>query len=115
MSGGSLDWNSEHRDGARIVAPAGRVDEATATFFAESLAASVADGGRIVIDLAEIAYMSSRGLRGLTLAQRKASEAGARIVLARPNETMREILAISRYDMIFRVFETVEEALVDEA
>jgi anti-sigma B factor antagonist len=55
--------------------------------------------------------MSSRGLRALTLAQRRGTEAGTAIVLAQPNETMREILAISRYDMVFRVTDSVEEAI----
>ena len=114
MSGGTLGWTSESRDGARIVAPVGRVDEATASEFIERLSeAAAASGGRLVVDLSGIAYMSSRGLRALTLAQRKGSEAGSTIVLARPNETMREILAISRYDMVFRVAETIENALAD--
>lgn len=114
MSGGTLGWTSESRDGARIVAPVGRVDEATASEFTERLSeAAAASGGRLVVDLSGIAYMSSRGLRALTLAQRKGSEAGSTIVLARPNETMREILAISRYDMVFRVAETIENALAD--
>ena len=55
--------------------------------------------------------MSSRGLRALTLAQRKGTEGGTSLVLARPNEVMREILAISRYDMIFKVADTIEDAL----
>ena len=114
MSGGTLGWTSESRDGARIVAPVGRVDEATASEFTERLSeAAAASGGRLVVDLSGIAYMSSRGLRALTLSQRKCSEAGSTIVLARPNETMREILAISRYDMVFRVAETIENALAD--
>lgn len=112
MSGGTLHWTSESRDDARIVAPSGRVDEATATEFAERLSeAATASAGRLVLDLAGIAYMSSRGLRALTLAQRKGTEAATTIVLARPNDTMREILAISRYDMVFRVAETIEDAL----
>ena len=32
-------------------------------------------------------------------------------LVAPPNETMREILAISRYDMIFKVADTIEDAL----
>ena len=63
------------------------------------------------LDLAQVAYMSSRGLRALTLAQRAGQEAGTTIVLARPNETMREILAISRYDMVFRVAASIEDAI----
>jgi anti-anti-sigma regulatory factor len=55
--------------------------------------------------------MSSRGLRGLTLASRKATELGVAIVLAAPNAAMREILAISRYDLVFKVFDSVDAAL----
>ncbi len=116
MPGIDLVWTVEARAAVRILAPAGRIDEATATAFAERLAQEIArasdDGvARLVIDLAHIEYMSSRGLRGLTLAQRKADELGITIVLAQPNEIMREILAISRYDMVFQVFATIEEAV----
>ena len=56
MSGGTLGWTSESRDGARIVAPVGRVDEATASEFTERLSeAAAASGGRLVVDLSGIA------------------------------------------------------------
>ena len=111
-----LVWATEALDAARVVAPAGRIDEASATAFAERLILEIEcasrDGvSRLAIDLAHIEYMSSRGLRGLTLAQRQSAEHGVAIVLARPNEIMREILAISRYDMVFQVFESIEQAV----
>jgi anti-anti-sigma factor len=113
MTRGDLAWTVETRGNVRVVAPAGRIDEASATAFAERLAQeieSAAAGGaaRLAIDLAAIDYMSSRGLRGLTLAQRQSGESGIAIVLVRPNEIMREILAISRYDKVFQVFDTIE-------
>ena len=112
MSGATLTWQIDERDGARIVTPCGRVDEATATAFTERLIAEAGSAReKLVLDLSGIAYMSSRGLRALTLAQREGTRSGATIVLARPNETMREILAISRYDMIFKVADTIEDAL----
>jgi anti-anti-sigma factor len=111
MDGGGLEWRAEERGDVRVLAPSGRVDEATANEFNERLGEAAASGGTLVLDLGGIGYMSSRGLRALTLAQRRGSEAGTTIVLARPNETMREILAISRYDMIFRVTDTIEDAL----
>jgi len=115
MTGGELVWAIEPRADAWIVVPAGRVDESTATGFGERLAQEVGAAAfagvlRLAIDLAGIDYMSSRGLRGLTLAQRRATEAGVTIVLAQPNEIMQEILAISRYDMVFKVFDTVDQA-----
>ena len=112
MNSGALVWNSEERAGAAVLAPSGRVDEASADEFkAHLLDAMAAKPSAAIIDLSSVEYMSSRGLRALTLAQRAGQEAGTTIILAAPNEVMREILAISRYDMVFRVADTVEEAL----
>lgn len=112
MTGSALDWSSEERAGAAVLSPSGRVDESTADAFKEHLVSAVEAGPAVaVIDLGGVDYMSSRGLRALTLAQRASASSGTTIVLAAPNETMREILAISRYDMVFRVADTVEEAL----
>ncbi len=54
--------------------------------------------------------MVSRGLRALTLAQREADPDTA-VILAAPNERMREILQISRYDKMFKVVDSVAEAV----
>ena len=56
----------------------------------------------LVVDLTGLDYMSSRGLRALTMAKREAGDT-VRITLAAPNDRMREILAISRYDKLFDV------------
>lgn len=112
MSGSALNWTSENRAGATVLSPSGRIDESTADAFRENLLdAMAAKPETAIIDLNGIEYMSSRGLRALTLAQRAGQEAGTTIVLARPNDTMREILAISRYDMVFRVADTIEDAI----
>jgi anti-anti-sigma factor len=113
MTRGDLDWTVEARGNVRLVAPAGRVDEASATAFAERLAQEIENAAqsgstRLAIDLAAIEYMSSRGLRGLTLAQRQSGESGITVVLVRPNEIMREILAISRYDKVFQVLDSMD-------
>jgi anti-anti-sigma factor len=96
----------------RVVArPAGRIDESTWEAFSETLIDSVrqakATAAPLVVDLSGVDYMSSRGLRALTLASREAAGA-VNIVLAAPNERMREILAISRYDKMFKVVDRVD-------
>ena len=90
----------------------GRVDEATWEQFGKLLEEAIGKADlwgnkRLVIDLSKLAYMSSRGLRVLTIAKRHGEQAGVEIELACPNEVMREILAISRYDKIFVVTDTV--------
>ena len=116
MSDGGLGWSIDSASTAHVVRPAGRVDESTATAFYDRLLEEIGaakESGRMLLalDLSQIAYMSSRGLRALTLAQRNGNENGVKIALSEPNDVMREILAISRYDMIFPVFEKTEDAI----
>jgi anti-anti-sigma factor len=111
-----MNWSEEIRNGVVVATPRGRIDESTAQKFADDLGASVdrtaeTPAKKLVLHLASIDYMSSRGLRALTLAKRKADAAGVKIALAAPTDIMREILAISRYDKLFGVSDTVEGAL----
>ena len=93
---------------ALIVAPVGRVDESTWKEFDNHLATAVLQASReslgtLIIDLSRIDYMSSRGLRALTMASQQGRAVEVTIRLASPNDVMREILAISRYDRLFDV------------
>jgi len=108
-----MDWRLRN-DGARLVAaPAGRVDEDTWKDFSTRLNAAVheAVGAQLplVIDLSGLEYMTSKGLRALTMAKNEARGA-VMIRLAAPNAAMRRILAISRYDMLFPVVDDVDSA-----
>jgi anti-anti-sigma factor len=110
-----MDYSIEHRESAVVVAVRGRVDEASWQAFGVGLSNAIeqarqASLGKVIIDLEKLDYMSSRGLRALTVAKRLGEEAGVSVSLAAPNEVMREILAISRYDKLFTITETVEAA-----
>ena len=111
-----MQWHDEQRGGGIVALPVGRVDEFTAQGFSAYLDASVdkaagTESKVLIVDMSGLDYMSSRGLRSLTLAKRKADGAGVTITLAAPNSVMREILAISRYDKIFAVSDSVDAAL----
>jgi anti-anti-sigma factor len=102
-----MDWELERSDGRLVGRPRGRVDETTWEAFSQHLTdavreAAAAGGLPLIIDLTGLDYMSSRGLRALTMAKREAGDA-VKITLAAPNDRMREILAISRYDKLFDV------------
>ncbi len=107
-----MEWSQHQGDDVLIGTPQGRVDETSWQAFLGALNGAIADsaaaGTPMILDLAGLDYMSSRGLRALTLARREADEKHVEITLARPNERMREILAISRYDKIFNVTEGLD-------
>ena len=103
-----MEYSLAVQDDAVHVHVDGRVDEATWEAFGAALSEAVEQAGKsghptVVIDLSELDYMSSRGLRVLTVAKRQADGAAITIVLASPNEVMSEILAISRYDKLFTI------------
>ena len=103
-----MEYSLAVQDDAVHVHVDGRVDEATWEAFGGALSEAVGQAGKsglptVVSDLSELDYMSSRGLRVLTVAKRQADEAAITIELASPNEVMSEILAISRYDKLFTI------------
>lgn len=102
-----MEWASRKTATALIGAGNGRVDEGSWEAFHAAVSASIAEAAAmdlpLILDLERIDYMSSRGLRVLTLAKREAEAAKVALSLARPNDRMREILSISRYDKIFIV------------
>jgi anti-sigma B factor antagonist len=106
-----MEWTTDRQANAIIGRPVGRIDEAGWEAFLAAMEATIGDAAGasqpLIVDLAKVDYMSSRGLRALTMAKRSADAKGVTITLARANERMREILAISRYDKIFPVTDTL--------
>ena len=108
-----MDVSCRSANGILVAAVHGRVDESTWEEFADRMREAIEQAAatkqsELMLDLSALDYMSSRGLRVLTMTKRQAESAGLTMTLAAPNEVMREILAISRYDKLFTITETVE-------
>ncbi|HET9399229.1 MAG TPA: STAS domain-containing protein [Sphingomicrobium sp.] len=108
-----MNYSLDEQDNTLIVRVDGRVDESTWEEFGAGLSEAVQHAGRsgralVIIDLSQLDYMSSRGLRALTVAKREADQSAIAISLAAPNDVMREILSISRYDKLFTVTDSIE-------
>ena len=92
-------------NGKLVFTPIGRVDAESVEDFTAAVIAAARDakttGATLVVDLAQLPFMVSRGLRALTMAQRE----GAAMKLAAPSAQMVEILKISRYDKLFEILD----------
>ena len=95
---------------AKVVAPKGRLDSATAPALDAKLTALLRGGDRIVADFANVHYVSSAGLRVLLKATRCAREAGGAFAIAAPQKMVLEVLELGGFDRILPIRPTVEEA-----
>lgn len=106
-----MEWATSVTGDATIGCPRGRVDEESWEDFLAHMNGAIRSAGEsghhFVLDLSGLDYMSSRGLRALTVARREADALSVTMTLARPNARMAEILAISRYDRIFTVTSSI--------
>lgn len=92
----------------------GRLDTTTAKAFEDRILAHIESGERrIAIDLAELEYISSAGLRVFLLAAKRLDGAQGRIVLCALTEPVREVFDIAGFIPIFAIYDSPQEALKD--
>jgi anti-sigma B factor antagonist len=94
-----------------VVTLKGTLDSPTMSTAKASLDQVMQRHRKILLDLSEMPYMSSAGLRVLLLAYRCAKAADASLALARPPEDLREIMAATGFLEFFTVFDAVETAV----
>jgi len=110
-----MNVTSRRYANAVVVHAAGRLDQDTCEGFRVDLLKNVdsaaRDGGAIVLDLSELEYVSSAGLRCFMLASRQAKAQHGKILVAALQPMVAEIFEISHFNLVFQVFPTVRDAL----
>jgi anti-sigma B factor antagonist len=95
-----------------VVSFEGNLDTNTASEAEERLGELASEGsGKILVDFADLDYISSAGLRVLLATAKKLRGAGGNLRLCRLNEMVSEVFEISGFSTIFAVFPTEAEAL----
>ena len=94
-----------------VAAVEGRIDSANAKDFSEELSAIMGKGvSSLVIDCGGLSYISSAGLRVLLIAIRRTNEAGGGLALCAVPDHVREVLEVSGFVRLTKVFLSAEEA-----
>ena len=98
-----------------VLAPAGRIDHTNCERFLQDIDPQIeacrAPGTQLVFDLSQIDYISSAGLRCFLVAAKRVQPRGGTMVIAQLTPVVKEIFDISRFSMIFPIYETVRDAL----
>jgi stage II sporulation protein AA (anti-sigma F factor antagonist) len=94
----------------------GRVDSLTSSELETALLAMIARGARsIVLDFARVDYISSAGLRVLLIGAKKMRECQGSISLAALQTGVKDVLAVTGFLNLFRVFRSKESAILELA
>ena len=97
---------------AYIVTVVGRVDSSNANELDTTLAQLISDGhNKLVLELTEITYMSSAGLRAIVSALRSVKKKHGDVRIAAPSERVSEVFALAGLNPLFQTFADVETAV----
>ena len=104
--------SSYARGNATIVAATGRIDSTTSVDLEKRLLSLLRRGEKaLVLDLAAVDYMASVGLRVLLAVAKQSKVTKSVLVLARPNDFVRDILKMTGFIDLFEVFDDLDAAV----
>ena len=93
-----------------VLAPVGRLDHETCTAFEAALVSEVRAGGIVLLDMSDVPYVSSVGLRAIMMGAKESKAAGGKLAVAALQPVVKEIFEISRFHFVVPIFTTLEEA-----
>lgn len=106
-----MNVTTTQSDDAAVAAVSGRVDSANAKDFDQELSDIIEAGAsRLVVDCGDLTYISSAGLRALLVAIKKTNAAGGGVAMCRVPAHIKEVLDVSGFTRLTKVFDTAEEA-----
>ena len=107
-----MEIRQETRGAVVLLTPVGRLDNDSSTDLELALADLAAAGARhFVVDLTQIGYVSSAGLRVLTVAAKKAEADKGSMRLAGLNPQVRQTFDLAGFSKLFQIHPTAAAAL----
>jgi anti-sigma B factor antagonist len=101
-------------NGITVFVLEGRIDTEGAVDMDLALQVAVSEGKhKMVLDMAEVRYISSAGLRALVDVFTKNREAGGDLKLAALNPKVMRVFQIIGFDKFFSIYDTLEAATAD--
>ncbi len=108
-----LSIETDNRQSVSLMKVRGRVDSETAPELDDALTKLLQDNkNKIVLNLGDVNYMSSAGLRAIVKALKDAQKSGGDVRLASVSAPIEGILLTVGMMQMFKMFSTTEEALI---
>ncbi len=105
-----LQYN-EVEDNIRLIKLTGRLDiggvDAIETKFSDY---SSGENPRVIVDLSDVEFLASSGIRLLTLSAKSIASRGGRLVLLNPNSDVKDVLDITGVPAIVPIYYDLKSA-----
>ncbi len=106
-----MDITEQKSAGVVTLRLSGRLDTTTAPAFEDKILGGIASGERyVVIDLAQLDYISSAGLRVIALAGKRLSAANGKLVLCSLKDRVREVFEVAGFSSIVSIYGSHDDA-----
>lgn len=109
---------SEINENVVVARPSGRLDNNSAEPFLDAATKLMEHCNSVtplVLDFSAVEYISSAGLRALTIISRKIKAKSGRLAIVGLQPMVTEILHIAGFHKVIPCFDTVEEALKEQS
>lgn len=107
-----MELTAKNQDGAVIVSVKGKVDTLTAREFGEYLSEQTDKiESPLIVNLSELYYISSAGLRVILAAAKKMKEKQREFILTGLKGDVKNVFKIAGFFTLFKVSDTEESAL----
>jgi anti-sigma B factor antagonist len=107
-----LSIESDHTQGVSVMKVKGRVDSDTAPELEEALTSLLNDNkNKIVLNLKDVEYLSSAGLRAMVKALKDAQKSSGDVHLASVSEPIEVILRTVGMMQMFKMYPSDQEAM----
>lgn len=106
-----MNINIETMNEIKIVNLGGDIDANTASIVQEKILPLVKPGSKILLDVTQVAYMSSAGLRLLLSLYRQTVAKDGQLVLVGLSEEIADTMAVTGFLDFFKICQTLESGL----
>ena len=107
-----MDISEDRKADAVILALSGKLDATTAKTFEDRILGVINSGTqRLVVDLSQLDYVSSSGLRVFILAAKRLQTVDGKIVLCSMKDHVRQVFDLAGFSSMLSIYGSREEAI----
>ena len=107
-----MDISEDRKADAVILALSGKLDATTAKTFEDRILGVINSGTqRLVVDLSQLDYVSSSGLRVFILAAKRLQTVDGKIVLCSMKDHVRQVFDLAGFSSMLSIYGSRDEAM----